>query len=485
MRCHKIDMLRVILYTFYIQPASKGFIGILKVYNSENSKQLAIFVDIFFSKMKKALIITYYWPPTGGSGVQRWLKFSKYLPEYGWKPVIYTPQNPERLVTDESLCDDILPGTEVIMTHITEPYGIYRRLTGGKGISKEVNIVSASSDKSLIQRISMKARGNLFVPDPRCLWIRPSVRFLKRYLEKHPADVIVTTGPPHSMHLIGKELKRLTGIPWVADFRDPWTEIFYFKYIPMCKAVRRKHIRLEKSVLDEADAVVAVSPVVRRDFMKKTGTPVTLITNGWDAEDFRGARPVSWPTFNIVHTGLFAADGNPENLWLSLKELCAEVPGFSERLRIRLAGKTDRQILDSINAAGLHADYLGYVPHEAAVSELFGASILILPLRNEPEYKAVLPGKLFEYLASGRPVIGIGSPDGAMAEMLETSGCGKAFGWDDTEKLKAEILRLWKQYEENGKTEETDRKAAMEYERSRLACRMAGLLEDIASKTQK
>ena len=236
--------------------------------------------------MKRALVITYYWPPTGGSGVQRWLKFAELLPKFGWEPVIYTPENPEQLVVDESLLDEIPAGTEIIKTHITEPYGIYRKFTGGKGIAKEVNIVSASADKSPVQRLSMFVRGNFFVPDPRCLWIRPSVRFLKKYIKEHPVDVIISTGPPNSMHLIGRNLKRETGLPWIADFRDPWTEIFYFKHIPMCGYVRKKHLRLEKNVLDEADTVVAVSPIVQQDFMKKTSTPVELITNGWDRKDF-------------------------------------------------------------------------------------------------------------------------------------------------------------------------------------------------------
>lgn len=429
--------------------------------------------------MKRVLIITYYWPPAGGSGVQRWLKFSRYLPEFGWEPVIYTPENPECLVRDESLASEIRPGMEIIRTRITEPYGIYRKLTGGQGIGKEVNIVRASEDKSLIQRISMKVRGNLFVPDPRCLWIRPSVSYLKKYQKDHPVDAVVTTGPPHSMHLIGRGLKRSTGITWIADFRDPWTEIFYFKHIPMSDRIRKKHLELEKSVLDEADAVVAVSPTVQKEFMCKTNTPVALITNGWDKNDFPEKEESGYPSFNIVHTGLFSADGNPVNLWKVLGELCREQEGFSEKLKIRLAGKTDKAILESVKASGLSADDLGYVRHETAVEEQRQASLLLLPLRQEPEYEAVLPGKLFEYLASGRPIIGIGSPKGAMAEVLSSSGCGKTFGWDDTAALKDEILRRWKEYRAEGKTKDTDKTAVLKYERSRLTAEMAGLLDSL------
>ena len=325
----------------------------------------------------------------------------------------------------------------------------------------------------------MFVRGNFFVPDPRCLWIRPSVRFLKKYIKEHPVDVIISTGPPNSMHLIGRNLKRETGLPWIADFRDPWTEIFYFKHIPMCGYVRKKHLRLEKNVLDEADTVVAVSPIVQQDFMKKTSTPVELITNGWDRKDFPEDRKADFAYFDIVHTGLFAADGNPENLWKILGALCREDSEFSRKLRIRLAGKTDNQIIESIQAAGLRVDNLGYVPHKTANYEQTGASLLILPLRNEPEYKAVLPGKLFEYLASGRPIIGIGNPDGAMAEILRRSGCGKTFGWEETDSLRYEIIRLWKEFRDNGKTEDTDRTEVMKYERSELAKKMAGLMDRI------
>lgn len=435
--------------------------------------------------MKRVLIITYYWPPTGGSGVQRWLKFAKYLPQYGWQPVIFTPSNPEQLVRDEYLESEIPPQAEVIKLPIIEPYGIYRKLTGGKGVQKEVNVVRASDNASAVQKLSMWARGNLFVPDPRCLWIRPAARFLKKYLAAHPVDAMVTTGPPHSMHLIGRELKRALGIPWIADFRDPWTEIFYFKHITMSQATRQKQRRLEQSVLDEADCVVAVSPLVQKDFTARTGTPVRLVTNGWDKADFPGigeeTQTAAGEHFTVVHTGLFAADGNPETFWDILKELCDNDADFRRRLQIRLVGKTDRQVTESIRMRGLQLEDLGYSPHDVAVREQRNASVLMLPLRKEPEYKAVLPGKLFEYLASGRPVIGIGEPQGAMAAILSESGCGKTFGWDDALSMRNELVRLWEQYLQNGKTESNSPEKILRYERSRLCGSMAGLLEGISS----
>ena len=392
--------------------------------------------------MKRLLIITYYWPPTGGSGVQRWVKFSKYLPQFGWQPVIYTPENPEQLAIDESLLSDIPDCAEVIKTHISEPYEIYRRLTGAKGKPQEVNPLNAQK-KSLGKKISLWLRGNLFIPDPRIWWVRPSVSFLEKYLREHPVDAVVTTGPPQSMHLIGRGLKRRLGVKWIADFRDPWTEMFYYKHLSLSRFSDRRHHRLEQSVLDEADLVIAVSPPVASDFASKTATPVKLITNGFDEDDF--AAPVEPRTdgkFTLVHTGLFASDGNPLNLWDALAAKCREDSAFRSRLQIRLAGKTDPEIISAIRERGLGDNLvnLGYLPHEQTVAVQRSADILLLPLRQEPEYAKVLPGKIFEYIAARRPVLGIGQSDGAAAAVLRDAGAGEMFGWDEKDALMEFIL---------------------------------------------
>ncbi len=413
--------------------------------------------------LKRLLIITYYWPPTGGSGVQRWVKFSKYLPEFGWQPVVYTPENPEQLARDESLLNDIPACAEVIKTHISEPYELYRRLTGGKA-GQEVNPVNAQR-KTWKQRLSLWIRGNCFIPDPRVGWVRPSVRFLKKYLREHPVDAVVTTGPPHSVHLIGLGLKKALGLRWIADFRDPWTEMFYYKHLGLSAAADRRHRRLEQAVLDGADKIISVSPPVAADFQARTKTPVVLITNGFDEADFRGESLAStpgvqgfpgqkkWPEksldtpapqrqrteIRLVHTGLFAADGNPLKLWDALAERCEADPDFRARLQIRLAGKVDAAITDAIRARGLGDNLveLGYLPHDETVREQREADILLLPLRREPEYAKVLPGKIFEYLAARRPVLGIGQEDGAAATVLRDAAAGEMFDWDKKEELLA------------------------------------------------
>ena len=448
--------------------------------------------------MKKVIIITYYWPPTGGSGVQRWVKFSKYLPQFGWQPVIYTPENPEMTSIDKTLEEDVPNEAVVIKRPITEFYSLYRKLTGGKSATgQEVNPIN-NQKKTFKQKLMLFLRGNLFIPDPRVTWVRPSVRFLKKYLKEHPVDAIVSTGPPQSMHLIARQLSKATNIPWVADFRDPWTKMLYFKHLCLCKWAEKKHHRLEQEVLDDATVVVAVSPLVQEEFQTMTDTPVELITNGFDADDFdQVVEPDGY--FNITHTGLFASDGNPEVLWLALAEKCQSDPDFDKLLRIRLVGKTDKEIIDSINAAGLgkHLINLGYQYHNIAVREQKNASLLILPLRKEPEYRATLPGKLFEYLASMNPILGIGQTDGAMARIVNQTGAGVVFGWEDKASVAAYLDLCWKRFnaadddediqvEHSGETElkeilaDNDKSDAIrQFSRKALTARMADLLNSI------
>ncbi|MBR2065227.1 MAG: glycosyltransferase family 4 protein [Bacteroidales bacterium] len=438
--------------------------------------------------MKRVLIISYYWPPTGGSGVQRWVKFAKYLPEEGWQPVIYTPENPEQLAVDTTLEAEIPVETEIIKTHITEPYGLYKKFLRRSGHSKEaveVNPVNAQN-KSFAQKAAMWVRGNFFRPDPRCLWIRPSVKFLKKYLKEHPVDLIVSTGPPQSMHMIGLRLAEGTGLPWIADFRDPWTKIFYFKHLSMTKTTERWHEKMEKKVLDNASAVVAVSPLVQKDFQSMTKTPVELITNGFDECDFpqgecHEADGGPDRDFIITHTGLFAADGNPTTLWEVLSERCSKDEKFKKHLKIKLIGKTDDQIKNAIAEAGLKDNVIdmGYQPHAKAIEEQRTASLLILPLRKEPEYKAVLPGKLFEYLASLRPVLGIGQPDGAMSMILDSTKAGVVLDWEDKASIGKFIEQCWKKHLE-GRLTASDADIS-QFSRRNLTRRMAQLFEKLTS----
>ena len=399
--------------------------------------------------MKRVLVITYYWPPSGGSGVQRWVKFSKYLVGEGWQCVVCTPENPDLIAVDDTLGAEIPPEVEVLRRPIVEPYEAYRRLLGRKK-GQEVTPIS-SGGKSFKERLSLYVRGNMFVPDPRVWWVGPTFRFLRKYLREHPVDVIVTTGPPQSMHLIGQRLSRATGIPWIPDFRDPWTKMYYLKHLPLTKRTWRRLEKMEQSVIDEASAVLTVTPLVQEFYAAKTSTPVEMITNGFDEEDFIGeVQPDGF--FNVTHTGLFAKDGNPLVLWKVLGEMASEDAAFREKLRLRLAGKTDPEVLRAIAEAGLTENVvnLGYCAHADAVREQKSATILILPLRHDPDYRIILPGKLFEYLASRRPMLGIGQPDGAMARVVADCAAGQVCDWEDGDGMRRFIDKAWADFNRGG-----------------------------------
>lgn len=434
--------------------------------------------------MKRVLVITYYWPPSGGSGVQRWVKFAKYLPAEGWQPVIYTPENPEYTAYDDTLAADIPPQAEVIRRRIREPYAAYKRLMGRKAgqegaLKAEVTPIS-SGKKSWKQRLSLWVRGNLFVPDPRVGWVRPSFRFLKKYLREHPVDVIVTTGPPHSLHLIGLRLHKALGLPWIPDFRDPWSKMYYLKHLGMTRRTTRRIEAMEQQVLDSASTVLAVTPLVQADFSARTKTPVAMITNGYDESDFPGGAEPADGYFNLTHTGLLAQDGNPLAFWTLLGEMAAADPLLKEKLRLRLSGKVDRPVYEAIAAAGLADNVvdLGYLNHAEVVREQRRATLLLLPLRQDPQYKPILPGKLFEYLAARRPILGIGQEDGAMADVLRETRAGQMCDWDHVEAMRACIAAAWEQFRTQGSVPLTDGPVDL-YTRRNLTARLARLLESL------
>ncbi|MEF9985768.1 MAG: glycosyltransferase family 4 protein [Bacteroidales bacterium] len=445
--------------------------------------------------MKKVLIITYYWPPSGGSGVQRWLKFAKYLPQFGWEPIIYTPKNPEANAVDSALAKDIAPNTTVLKTKIWEPYGFYKSLFASVATAPRIkaNLIS-SNNTSFTHRLSLFIRGNFFIPDPRCFWIKPSVKYLKKYLKDHPVDAIVSTGPPHSMHLIAKKVAETTGIKWIADFRDPWTEIFYFKHLKLSKYAYNKHIKLEQSVLDKANKVIVVSRKMQEDFAKRTLTPIEVITNGFDSDDFAietattftGDINLAESCFTLTHTGIFVDNGNPCYLWEVLGEKAAVEPSFKENLKIRLMGQVDDSILEGIETAGLWGNLInmGYVPHSTATMWQQKASVLLLPLRKEPEAAAILTGKFFEYLAAGAPILAFGPVEGDLAKALQETASGKIVDFEDKDGVRKEIDLLYNNFLEEIKGNKKVAKkeissSALKYSRKTLTSNLAKALNNL------
>ena len=399
--------------------------------------------------MRRVLIITYYWPPSGGSGVQRWLKMSKYLPENGWQPVVYTAEDAEYPVEDPSLQNDVAPEAEVIRRPIVEPYTFYKRFLGIRKSEKvKAGFINEGKKKSgWKEKLSVWIRGNFFIPDARCWWISPSVKFLSKYLKEHPVDAIISTGPPHSMHLIAKTLHKKLNIPWVADFRDPWTDIDFYHDLRLTKCADRKHHRLEKQVLTEASKVVTVGWDCAKGLENHGAENVHVITNGFDDVPENGITEQSQPddVFTMSHVGIIGANRNPEKFWEAAGEI--DIPDF----KIRLIGQTDNSVIESIKKNNIEkfVEIIPYIPHNQVVEEQLKSHVLLLFVNNTPNAKGVLTGKLFEYLASGRPVLAVGPEDGDSAKIISETDSGIVVDFDDKEKMKSVIMDFYQKYKDN------------------------------------
>lgn len=395
--------------------------------------------------MKKVLIITYYWPPSGGAGVQRWLKFAKYLPEFGWQPIIYTPENPDYPAIDESLLNDIPEGIKVLRQPIWEPYGWYRQLLGQKDKKIGSGFVSEEKEPGLMQKLSVWVRGNFFIPDARMFWIKPSVKYLKKYLSENHVDVIVSTGPPHSMHLIALQLKRELGVKWVADFRDPWTNIDFYQELMLSKWADAKHKSLEQQVLKNADQVLTIGYTMTEEMKALGGTSVQTLTNGFDEEDFLEGDFKLDEDFSISHIGTFSPSRDQRVFWKALSELKVEDAAFAKKLKIRTVGTVDHRVAASIEEFGLAENWerISYVSHSELLDYQRSSRILLVSINNSPNATGILPGKFFEYLASGRPILAIGPTISDIGKVLEMTKAGVIVERDDLKGMKKQVLELF------------------------------------------
>ena len=399
---------------------------------------------------KKALIITYYWPPGGGSGVQRWLKFVKYLGDFGWEPIIYTPSNPEYPSEDMSLQKDIPENIAVIKRPIKEPYRLYRAFSGKKSSEKiQTGFLNESGKSSFKEIISRWLRGNLFIPDARKYWIKPSIKFLSSWLKTNPVDVIISTGPPHSMHMIALGLKQnYDNIPWVADYRDPWTGVYYFNDLKLSKAALKKHKRLEKRCLENADQIIVVGDTMKHDFEKITSTPVSVITNGFDSADYNAVKSEKAEKFNIMYTGTFLPQQNPGELWEVLREMLKSNSNFGKHLKISCIGKTDVEIIKAIEKNGLkeYLELTQYVPHKDIPQLQQKAAVLLLCLNRIENASYIITGKVFEYLASGRPILAICPEESDVAKIIKETDAGEVVPFADKKRLSESINLMFEKH---------------------------------------
>ncbi len=422
-------------------------------------------------KNKKVLIISYYWPPAGGPGVQRWLKLSKYLPQYGWDPIIYTPENPDFQVLDETLSKDIHPDTQVIKHPIWEPYAFFRKLTG-KNKQEKVNSGLLFDEKniSLFTKLALWVRGNILIPDPRKFWVKPSIKYLIKRIPNINPDIIITTGPPHSMHLIGLKLHKETGIPWLADFRDPWSNLDVLDIFSPSKYAKNKQRRLEKKVLETATATIAVSSNWEKELRSLGAKNTFTITNGFDESDFKTYQATKATKFSIVYGGIITSFRNPVLLWVALEELCSEIHSFREDLAITLAGTIDNLVKKDISHFTYLSEktkYINYFPHQELLNMYSQSAILLLLLNNTPNAQGHIPGKLFEYLACQKPILAVGVTDGDVANILKETKTGCIAEFKDKQQIKDNIQLLYEQfkndtYQTTANIEKYSRKALAE-----------------------
>ena len=395
---------------------------------------------------KKLLIITYYWPPAGGPGVQRWLKFVKYLPDFDVQPIVFVPENPTYPIVDSNLVAEVSDKAIILKTPIFEPYQLASFLSKNKTKKISSGIIPNQKKQSFLEKVMLWVRGNLFIPDARVFWVKPSVAYLEKYIRENEIDTIITSGPPHSLHLIGLELKQKMNLKWLADFRDPWTTIGYHKSLRLSQYAAKKHKQLERQVLNTADTIIVTSKTTKAEFQALTTKPIEVITNGFDVE--KVDKQSLDTKFSLAHIGSFLSERNPKIVWESLVELCAEIPDFKSHLEIKLIGAISQEVLETIEQFGLNSylNNLGYVSHAEAVAHQRKSQVLLLIEINSEETKSILPGKLFEYMVSERPILAIGPKDSDFAEIITNTNSGVFFEYSEKAKLKQTIQEYYNQF---------------------------------------
>ena len=435
--------------------------------------------------MKKVLILTYYWPPSGGAGVQRWLKFTKYLKTYGWEPIIYTAENGEIPVVDMSLLKDVPEELTILKTPIWEPYQLYKRFIGRKKDDKiNASFLSENKKAGLSEKISIWIRGNFFIPDARKFWIKPSINYLKNYIIKNNIEYIISSGPPHSMHLIALGLKnKFTSLKWVADFRDPWTNIDFYDKLMLTKRSNNKHHRQELNVLTTADIILSIGKGMSDEFLniyQKSGgkniNKFKVISNGFDADDIKTSDIVKDKKFSIAHIGTLVKDRNPIVLWKVLKKLTDTRDDFRSQLEIKLVGKVDIFVKEQLEYYGLinFVNKIEYLPHSEVIIEQQKSKVLLLLINNTKNAKDILTGKFFEYMASGSPILAIGPIDGELADIIKQTQTGLISNFEDEITLEKNILNLFV-----NQSIQTNGEEVIKYSREELTKKLCELLNEL------
>jgi len=393
--------------------------------------------------MQKVLIIAYYWPPAGGPGVQRWLKFVKYLGDYNIEPIVYVPENPTYPITDTSLLNDIPDAIRVLKQPIFEPYGLASIFSKKKTRRISSGIIQKKKKQSLLERTLLWLRGNLFIPDARKYWVKPSIKYLSKYIEDEKINTVITTGPPHSIHLIGSSV------------------------------AQKKHKKLEGLVLNTADKIIVTSSTTKKEFSALTQKPIKVITNGYDEELPKCNLD---DKFTISHIGSLLTDRNPEKLWKVLAELVDEKVAFKDHLQIQLVGLVGKEVIAAITKNGLSSftKELGYISHDEVVQLQPKSQVLLLVEIDAEETKGIIPGKLFEYLNAKRPILAIGPKDWEAAKIIKETNSGIGLVADDEIVLKNVLLEWFKLFQKGAL--ESNSSGIEKYSRKELTNQLANFI---------
>ncbi|NQY29194.1 MAG: glycosyl transferase family 1 [Flavobacteriaceae bacterium] len=424
---------------------------------------------------KKVLIITYYWPPAGGPGVQRWLKFVKYLPEFGVEPIVYCPENPSYPLLDDDLVKEVSDKVTILKQPIFEPYQLASIFSKKKTKTIASGLINTKK-QTLVEKLLLYIRGNYFIPDARKFWVKPSVNYLSKYIRENGIETIITTGPPHSLHLIGLQLKKQLNINWIADFRDPWTTIGYHDKMKLSVASQQKHKLFEKEVLETADNILVTSPSTKTEFEVITQKPITVITNGFD--DVKVKRFPLDTKFTLSHIGSLLSGRNPKVLWDSIAELLQENIDFNTHFELKLIGAVSNDVLASIKECGLvnHVNVMGYISHKEAQIQQRVSQVLLLIEIDSPITKCIIPGKLFEYLQSNRPILGFGPEKADFKAIIAHTNTGSSFGYEQTEKkaIKAKLRSCFEAYQKENL--DVNGTGIQQYHRKNLTSKLAEIL---------
>ncbi|MCF7805763.1 MAG: glycosyltransferase family 4 protein [Candidatus Marinimicrobia bacterium] len=403
------------------------------------------------SERKTLLVLTYYFPPAGGPGVQRVLKHVKYLPEFGWDPVVITVDGGDFPARDASLADEIPNDVPVFRVPALEPYSLYRKFTG-KSEDEHIpvgTLAKEDANTGLTERVARWIRANLFVPDARIGWIWPVIRRASNVIPRYKVDAILCSSPPHSVHLAAYRLARKFNLPWIADLRDPWTDIYYYQELNRSRLTRSLDRYLERKVFKSPDGVLTVSPsLVDQIQSRAANQKVTLLPNGYDAGDFDRSVSHSYERFTLSYIGNLKANQNPPALWKAIGKLIEQIPGFADDFQLYLTGKTHPQVETLLEKYGL-ADYVkidGYVPHHEATRRMQSAGALLFIVPDAEDNEGILTGKLFEYLAAGRPIFSIGPPDGDAARILKDAEAGSMLNYSDETNFVESLGKLYRHW---------------------------------------